>query len=88
MLFFKKILFIKTYHYFHNKCFLLMIPEGSCDIEGNDCWKFSFAILLNCSNISQYYCFYCINSKNKCKLCDHKRNIKKKNQINRQTFGW
>ncbi len=33
MLYFKKIIFIITYHYFHNKCFLLMIPERSRDIE-------------------------------------------------------
>ncbi len=41
-----------------------------CDTE-DGCWKFSFlkyflkmlkqkTFILNCNNISQYYCFYCI----------------------------
>ncbi len=51
-----------------------MISKGSCDTKdwSNDYWKFSLAItwinyilklktvILNCNNISQYYCFYCI----------------------------
>ncbi len=57
----------------NDKCFLSsnqligMISEGSCDIEDIEImlkiqlWLIGMSyIILNCNDISQYFCFYCI----------------------------
>ncbi len=49
--------------YWISKQLIIIISEESCDTKdwSNDCWWYiKIATILNNTNISQYYCFYCI----------------------------